>query len=173
MLDILIFIFLGLLVGVGFGLVPGLHPNMIILLVPILSQLNIATLPLIAFVVTVGISNTFLDFVPSMLLGAAEEGTELSVLPSHRMLLEGNGYEAVKLAVIGGIGSMIVIAAILPALAPRRPPTARPFFCPFAKANVSASLSAKKIFPGSVKHRPTTKNSGRRFVKSAPSIGGN
>ncbi len=109
-------VFLGVLVGVGFGLVPGLHPNMIILLVPVLAQLNIPTLPLIAFIVSIGVSNTFLDFIPSMLFGAAEGGKELSILPSHRMLMEGNGYDAIKLAVIGGLGSIAVIAIILPAI---------------------------------------------------------
>ncbi|HLC76876.1 MAG TPA: tripartite tricarboxylate transporter permease [archaeon] len=114
MLDILLFMFLGILVGVGFGLVPGLHPNTIVLLVPLLAQLNLQHLPLIAFIVSVGISNTFLDFIPSMLFGAAEAGNELTVLPSHRMLLEGNGYDAVKLAVIGGIGSIFLVALMLP-----------------------------------------------------------
>src|SRR3989338_2185931 len=104
MLEILLFVLLGIIVGIIFGLIPGLHPNLIILFVPLLAGLNLSTLPLIAFIVSIGISNTFLDFIPSMLFGAAEAGEELTVLPSHRMLLEGNGYDAVKLAVIGGIG---------------------------------------------------------------------
>lgn len=116
MLDILLFIFLGMLVGIFFGLVPGLHPNMIILLIPLIAQLNIPMLPLIAFVVAMGISNTFLDFIPSMLFGAAEAGKELAVMPAHKMLLQGNGYDAVKLAVIGGLGSIILVAAALPAI---------------------------------------------------------
>ena len=88
MLDILLFIFLGLVIGVMFGLIPGLHPNLIILFVPFLTQLNIDTLPLIAFVVSIGVSNIFLDFIPSMLFGAADPGKELAVLPAHKMLLQ-------------------------------------------------------------------------------------
>ncbi len=122
MLDILLFIFLGLLVGVGFGLIPGLHPNMIILLVPVLTQLNIPVPHLIAFIVSIGISNTFVDFIPSMLLGAADDGKELSVLPSHRMLLQGSGYDAIKLAVIGGLGSITIITALLPVIIFAAPP---------------------------------------------------
>lgn len=114
MIDILLFIFLGMIIGIFFGLIPGLHPNMIILLVPLLAQLNLPALPLIALIVSIGISNTFLDFIPSMLLGAAEAGKELAVMPAHRMLLQGNGYDAVKLAVIGGLGSIILVAAALP-----------------------------------------------------------
>jgi len=116
MLEILLAIIVGLLVGVLFGLIPGLHPNTIILLVPLIAQLSLPPLVIIAFVVSLGISNTFVDFIPSMLLGAPEAGNELSVLPAHKMLLQGNGYDAVKLAVIGGLGSILLVIALLPAI---------------------------------------------------------
>ena len=114
MIEILIFMLLGLIVGILFGLIPGLHPNTIVLLVPLLAQLSIAPLALIAFVVALGISNIFIDFIPSILLGAPEAGSELSVLPGHKLLMEGNGYDAVKLAVIGGLGSIIFVLLALP-----------------------------------------------------------
>ncbi len=116
MMEILLFVLLGIVLGILFGLIPGLHPNMVILLVPLIAQINIAPLPLIAFVVSLGVSNTFLDFIPSMLLGAAEAGKELAVLPSHKMLLAGSGYDAIKLAVVGGLGSIIFVAVSLPAI---------------------------------------------------------
>lgn len=130
MLEILLFTAAGLLAGIVFGLIPGLHPNTIILLVPLLAQLNLPPLALIAFVVSLGISNTFIDFIPSMLLGAPEAGSELSVLPAHKMLLQGNGYDAVKLAVIGGIGSIIFVILALPLIMfsiPRIYEISRPF----------------------------------------------
>lgn len=113
MIEVILFIILGLIAGIFFGLIPGLHPNTIVLLIPFLSQLGLQPLSLIAFVVSLGISNTFVDFIPSMLLGAADSGNELSVLPAHRMLLQGNGYDAVKLAVIGGVGSIIFVMLAL------------------------------------------------------------
>ena len=116
MLEILLAIIVGLLVGVLFGLIPGLHPNTIILLVPLIAQLSLPPLVIIAFVVSLGISNTFVDFIPSMLLGAPEAGNELSVLPAHKMLLQGNGYDAVKLAVIGGLGSILLVIALFPSI---------------------------------------------------------
>lgn len=116
MLEILLAVLAGMIAGIVMGLIPGLHPNTIIFLVPLISQLGLAPLVIIAFVVALGISNTFIDFIPSMLLGAPEAGNELAVLPAHRMLMQGNGYDAIKLAVIGGIGSIIFIIAALPAI---------------------------------------------------------
>ncbi len=130
MIEILLFTILGLIVGILFGLIPGLHPNTIVLLVPMLAQLSIAPLALIAFVVALGISNTFVDFIPSILLGAPGAGSELSVLPGHKLLMEGNGYDAVKLAVIGGLGSIILVTILLPLILftiPSVYETSRPF----------------------------------------------
>ena len=121
MLDILLFVLLGTGVGIVFGLVPGLHPNTIVLFVPFISQLGLPAASAIAFVVSIGVSNTFLDFIPSILLGASED-SGLGAMPGHRMLLQGNGYEAVKLAVIGALGSVIFVVALLPAIVIAVPP---------------------------------------------------
>ncbi len=51
---------------------------------------------------------------PSILLGAPEEDSVLSVLPGHRLLLEGKGHEALKLTVLGGVGSLALCTGILP-----------------------------------------------------------
>ena len=125
MLDILLFVLLGTGVGIVFGLVPGLHPNTIVLFVPLISQLGLPAASAIAFVVSIGVSNTFLDFIPSILLGASED-SGLGAMPGHRMLLQGNGYEAVKLAVIGALGSVIFVVALLPAIVIAVPPAAGP-----------------------------------------------
>jgi len=114
MLDILLFILLGLVIGILFGLIPGLHPNLIIMMIPFFVALNLAPLALLAFIVTIAISNTLVDFIPSMLLGAPDAGNELSVLPAHKFLMNGYGYAAIKLAVIGAAGSIILCAALMP-----------------------------------------------------------
>ena len=114
MLEILLAFAAGILVGIIFGLVPGLHPNLIVILVPFFTLFTpFAT---IVFIVAMGISNVISDFIPSILLGAPEEGTELSVLSGHRMLMLGRGYAAIKLSVIGAVGACIFIALLLPAL---------------------------------------------------------
>ena len=130
MLDILIFIILGLLIGVSFGLIPGIHPNMIILLIPLLASLNLDPINLITLITSIGVSNVFVDFIPSMLLGAPEPGKELLLLPAHKMLLAGNGYDAIKLVVIGGVGSLVIVLVTLPLIIfgiPQLYSVARPF----------------------------------------------
>src|SRR3989338_1960231 len=116
MIEIVFYILLGLILGIVLGLVPGIHPNMIALLLPLIAAMNIEPINMIAFAVTLAVSNTFLDFIPSMLLGAPEPGKELTMLPAHRMLVEGNGYDAVKLAVIGGLGSVIFLVIAMPVI---------------------------------------------------------
>ena len=53
------------------------------------------------------ITHTFLDFIPSVFLGAPDGDTALTLLPGHRMVLAGRGYEAVKCSVIGSFGAVI------------------------------------------------------------------
>ncbi|MBI4154037.1 tripartite tricarboxylate transporter permease [Candidatus Woesearchaeota archaeon] len=103
------------------GLIPGIHPNMIVLAVPFLAALGLG-IPVIVFIVAMGVTNSIVDFIPSILLGAPEGGNELSVLPGHRMLLEGHGYDAVKLTVIGGVGAVIFTSLLLPVLIFMLPP---------------------------------------------------
>ncbi len=59
------------------------------------------------------ITHTFLDFIPSVFLGAPDDDTALSVLPGHRMVLAGRGYEAVKCSVIGSFGAVLCALALL------------------------------------------------------------
>jgi len=65
-----------------------------------------------ALIVAMSIANVFINYIPSTFLGAPEEGTELSVLPAHRLLLEGRGYQAIKLTTIGCLGGLIISAAL-------------------------------------------------------------
>jgi putative membrane protein len=117
-LEILLFMLLGIAFGMLTGLIPGLHPNTVFILV--LSMTFVfSALPfpcVLAFVVSLAVSNTFFDFIPSILFGAPEEDSVLSVLPGHRMLLQGKGYEALFLTVMGGMGVMLLTVLSLPAL---------------------------------------------------------
>ncbi len=106
---------LGILAGVVAGLIPGLHPNLFASLL-LVYLYGIDPLLLSVFLLASGIANSFVSFIPSILLGAPEEEESLSVLPGHRMLLEGKGYEAVYLTVLGGFVSGIVALAVIPLL---------------------------------------------------------
>jgi putative membrane protein len=117
-LEILFFILLGIGFGVITGLVPGLHPNTVFTLmlsaIMVLHELN--TIFIIVFIVSVAISNTFTDFIPSIIFGAPDPATALSVLPGHKMLLAGRGQEALFLTVIGGLGVSILTLLTFPLL---------------------------------------------------------
>src|SRR3989338_7956067 len=60
------------------------------------------------------ITHTFLDTLPAIFLGAPESETALSVLPGHKLLLKGMGYEAVKLTIIGSLFSLLMALVFFP-----------------------------------------------------------
>ncbi len=118
LLAIVVSLFLGCLAGIFTGLAPGIHVNTVA--AGVLASLGILTayfspLALGVFLVAMVIMHSFVDFIPSIFLGAPDDGeTALSVLPGHKLLLEGKGYTALKLTVIGGIGSTIIGLMLLP-----------------------------------------------------------
>ncbi|MBD3164483.1 hypothetical protein GF323_04735 [Candidatus Woesearchaeota archaeon] len=121
---ILIAILVGVLCGIFTGLIPGIHVNLVSILLVSLSPLLLAyTSPLIlaVFIISLALTHTFLDSIPSIFLGAPDPGMVLSVLPGHRMLLQGKGYEAVKLTVIGSFFCLLVTLALIPVAIPVLP----------------------------------------------------
>jgi putative membrane protein len=115
---ICLFIFLGIIIGVLTGLIPGLHPNTVfVIMVSLLPALPpIPYQYVIVFIVSLAITNTFTDFLPSIIFGAPEPSKVMSVMPSHRMLLEGRGYEAIFLTVMGGLLVSVLTILLLPAI---------------------------------------------------------
>ena len=113
MIELLIPLALGLIFGCVCGLIPGLHPNNLIIFVPVLLML-FDPLPAAILLLTAGVVNSFVSMVPSILLGAPEDAEALGVLPGHRLLMEGRGYEAVKLTVKGSLGGMLFALGTLP-----------------------------------------------------------
>ncbi len=107
MLDFLLFSFIGALIGIILGLIPGMHINNIL---PIVLSLSIFFNPinLAVLIVSISISQIFISYIPSIFLGAPEENTALSILPGHKLLLEGKGFEAIILVVFSGIFSMFL-----------------------------------------------------------------
>jgi putative membrane protein len=117
---IFIAIFLGCFFGIFTGLIPGIHVNLISIFVLSTSAhlLNLTSPIIISiFIISMAITHTFLDTIPSIFLGAPEEGTALSVLPGHKMLLKGKGYEGVMLTLIGSFFSLILAILISPLIA--------------------------------------------------------
>ncbi|MDG6229349.1 MAG: tripartite tricarboxylate transporter permease, partial [Candidatus Thermoplasmatota archaeon] len=65
------------------------------------------------YIISVSISHTFHDTIPSTFLGAPDEDTALSVLPAHTLLLEGKGYEAVAISAMGSFGAILFCFVLL------------------------------------------------------------
>lgn len=58
--------------------------------------------------VAMSIAHALLENIPSMLLGVPEEGTAVSILPGHRMVLEGRSKEAIRIVSIGGLELLLL-----------------------------------------------------------------
>jgi len=108
MIELILFSLLGIGIGIVTGLIPGMHVNNLIPILLTSSFFISDPLSLSVMIISIAVTQTFIQFIPSIFLGAPEEGTSLSVLPGHKLLFEGRGYEAVKLTVIGGIGSLLL-----------------------------------------------------------------
>jgi putative membrane protein len=106
--ETLLFCLLGIFFGLVCGLVPGFHVNLLIPIILSFSFFIKNPYFLAVLIVSTAISEIFINFIPSIFLGAPDEDTSLSVLPGHRLLLEGRGYEAIKLTALGGILSLIL-----------------------------------------------------------------
>ena len=117
-LEIIIAILLGILAGILTGLIPGVHINLVALLLLASSPfLLIYTSPLIMaiFIMSMSITHTLFNAIPAIYLGAPESADNiLSVLPGHRMLLQGKAYEALTLTVIGSLGALILGLLVSP-----------------------------------------------------------
>jgi putative membrane protein len=115
--QIIITIILGCAFGIITGLIPGVHINLVSILILSFSAILldiVSPVIICVFIISMAITHTFLDSIPSIFLGAPEAETALSVLPGHKMLLEGRGYEAVMLTLIGSLFSLILAVALSP-----------------------------------------------------------
>jgi putative membrane protein len=113
LLEILLFSIFGVSVGAITGLIPGMHINTLIPLIMGMTFLFASPYYLIVFIVSLTVTWIFISYIPSIFFGAPQEDTSLAVLPGHRLLLEGRGYEAIKLTIIGGLGSLVITLILL------------------------------------------------------------
>ena len=117
MLMIILSLFLGILFGIFTGLIPGIHINLITIIILGLSAslLNLVSpLILIIFIVAMEITHTFIDYIPSIFLGAPDEDTILSILPGHQLLLKGHAYAGIILTLYGSLSALIIILFFVP-----------------------------------------------------------
>jgi putative membrane protein len=114
-IEIIIAIVIGIFVGIITGLFPGIHINLVGTFLVTLSSsilIGISTIYLVAFIASLAITHTFIDFIPSIFLGCPDTDTELSVLPGHEMLKQGKGHEAVMRTAYGGLSGVILLVIL-------------------------------------------------------------
>ncbi|MBI2105561.1 tripartite tricarboxylate transporter permease [Candidatus Woesearchaeota archaeon] len=120
MIEIIIAVLVGILGGIFSGLTPGIHTNLLATLLLSLSPfllLYASPIILSVLIVSMAITHTFLNVLPAVYLGAPDsEGNSLAVLPGHRMLLQGKGYEAVALTLLGSFLAIIMGIILTPLL---------------------------------------------------------
>ena len=115
---------LGCLMGLFSGIVPGIHVNTLAAILLASYPALCSMLPLDTAGSAVSVScciaaasvvHSFVDFVPSVFIGAPDAEDAVSVLPGHRLLKQGRGMEAVRAAAIGSlIGCSASILTALP-----------------------------------------------------------
>ncbi|MFH1276496.1 MAG: tripartite tricarboxylate transporter permease, partial [Candidatus Woesearchaeota archaeon] len=99
------------------GLIPGIHVNLISVIILSLSAFLLQiTSPVVlcVFIIALAITHSFLDSIPSIYLGAPDAGQELNVLPGHRLLHKGEGHNAIIYTLIGSLGSLILCLVLFP-----------------------------------------------------------
>lgn len=107
----IISIIIGIILGTLTGLIPGVHINLIASIILGLSPILINIIPvmsLICCIISIGITHSFIDFIPSLLFGIPNADTALSILPGHKMVIEGKGLDALYLSGLGSFGGTLL-----------------------------------------------------------------
>ena len=115
LIEIILFLVLGIFAGTITGLIPGIHINLIgAILVSLSVSLLYSVNPIyiVVLIVAMAITHTFVDFIPSVFLGCPDTDTELSILPGHELLKQGEGYEAILLTCYGSLAAVFILALI-------------------------------------------------------------
>jgi len=115
-LQLLAWVLAGSLCGTCSGLVPGLHANNFALLLAGIAP-SVPGPPLFVgcAMLSAGVVHTFLNAVPAMALGVPDAEMAVTALPGHRLVLEGRGYEAIRLS---ALGSLLAVLAAVPLAVP-------------------------------------------------------
>lgn len=117
MIELVIACFIGISIGTVTGMIPGIHVNTAGAILFASSTFLLTFLSpefLCVLMVAMSIAHALIEFVPSMLLGVPQEGTATSILPGHRMVLQGRSKEVIRIVSVGGFGAIIVTILMLP-----------------------------------------------------------
>lgn len=120
MIELVIACFIGIVIGTTTGMIPGIHVNTAGAILFASSNLLLTQISpefLCVLMVSMSIAHALIEFVPSMLLGVPQEATATSILPGHRMVLQGKSKEVIRIVSVGGFGAILVTIIMLPIFA--------------------------------------------------------
>ena len=110
------FVTAGVALGTVSGLTPGLHANNFALLLAAVAPSVPGPRRYVgAAMLAAGVVHTFLDVVPALALGVPDPAMAASALPGHRLVLRGQGREALRLS---ALGSALAVAFAVPLALP-------------------------------------------------------
>ncbi len=128
--EILLLIFamsiVGSTLGAFTGLVPGIHVNtlaavMLASYTSLFSAISAFAEPeavpvlVSSCILSASVVHSFMDFIPSVFIGAPDADEALTMLPGHRLLMEGRGMVAVRAAAAGSaVGALSAVALSIP-----------------------------------------------------------
>lgn len=118
--EIILALLIGVLIGTITGISPGIHINLVSAILLGISgflmiHFTIGPIVLVTFLVSMSITHTFVDYVPSIFLGAPDEDDNaLSILPGHKMLIKGEAYSAIVYVLQGCIAGLVIILIFSP-----------------------------------------------------------
>ncbi len=119
LIELLIAITTGILAGIVTGLIPGIHVNLIAILALSLSPfIPLSPIAICTFIISLAITHSFLDSIPSIYLGAPDPDKALITLPGHKLLIKGLGHNAITYTLIGSLGSLILGLILIPLIIP-------------------------------------------------------
>ena len=117
LIEIVFFLLIGIIIGTITGIIPGIHINLVGTTLVSLVSLNLIKINpiyLVTFAVSMAITHTFIDFIPSIFLGCPNEDNFL--LPGHELLIEGKGAQAIFLSSLGSLIGIFLIIIFTPIL---------------------------------------------------------
>jgi putative membrane protein len=128
----------GIALGTLSGLVPGLHANNFALLLAAFAPSIPGPARYVGMaMLAAGVVHTFLDVVPALALGVPDPAMAASALPGHRLVLQGQGREALRLS---ALGSGLAVAFAVPLALPVTRAMEQAY--PTIRANLAVLLTA-------------------------------
>lgn len=114
--EILLAILAGVTAGTFTGLTPGLHVNLVSLFVVSFAFTSFALSPFLVFIfiISLALTHSFLDSIPTVFLGAPDPGMVVGILPAHQLFLLGKGHLAVLYTLFGSYFSLLFALLLAP-----------------------------------------------------------